>query len=111
MPVSGLSVVAMQQLEEIAERAKRCWIAIVRTTERVSRYARRSGSVRPEFGTVMFPRVRSGNRINFAALLREKYETSVVPGSFFEMPAHFRVGIAGDTDMLKRDSGLEKARN
>ena len=26
-------------------------------------------------------------------LLREKYDTSVVPGRFFEMPEHFRVGL------------------
>jgi len=30
----------------------------------------------------------------------------VVPGKFFEMPAHFRVGIAGDTGVL--EEGLER---
>jgi aspartate/methionine/tyrosine aminotransferase len=39
-------------------------------------------------------------------LLREKYETSVVPGRFFEMPEHFRLGFAGDTNVL--ESGLER---
>jgi aspartate/methionine/tyrosine aminotransferase len=39
-------------------------------------------------------------------LLRTKYETSVVPGSFFEMPAHFRLGFAGDTETLV--AGLER---
>jgi aspartate/methionine/tyrosine aminotransferase len=39
-------------------------------------------------------------------LLREKYETSVVPGSFFELPAHFRVGIAVETEVL--EGGLER---
>jgi hypothetical protein len=29
-----------------------------------------------------------------------------VPGSFFELPAHFRIGIAIDTDML--EVGLER---
>jgi aspartate/methionine/tyrosine aminotransferase len=38
--------------------------------------------------------------------LREKYETSVVPGRFFEMPEHFRIGIAADTGTL--ESGLER---
>jgi aspartate/methionine/tyrosine aminotransferase len=38
--------------------------------------------------------------------LREKYETSIVPGSFFEMPEHFRIGIAGDSEVL--ESGLER---
>ncbi len=30
-----------------------------------------------------------------------RYETSVVPGRFFEMPEHFRIGIGGETEMLE----------
>jgi hypothetical protein len=33
--------------------------------------------------------------------LREKYETSVVPGEFFEAPRHFRLGIGGETSTLR----------
>ena len=32
-------------------------------------------------------------------MLREKYETTVVPGSFFELPRHFRIGIGGETEL------------
>jgi aspartate/methionine/tyrosine aminotransferase len=39
-------------------------------------------------------------------LLREKYETAVVPGSFFEMPAHFRIGMGGDSETLV--TGLDR---
>jgi aspartate/methionine/tyrosine aminotransferase len=42
----------------------------------------------------------------FFKLLREKYETTVVPGTFFEMPQHFRIGIGGDTAGLR--AGLER---
>jgi aspartate/methionine/tyrosine aminotransferase len=62
--------------------------------------------VRPEFGTIVFPRVKHGTTEQLIALLRTKYETSVVPGSFFEMPAHFRLGFAGDTETLT--AGLER---
>jgi aspartate/methionine/tyrosine aminotransferase len=62
--------------------------------------------VRAEFGTVVFPRVRSGDSEALCRLLREKYETSVVPGAFFELPAHFRLGIAVATDVLRE--GLER---
>lgn len=48
----------------------------------------------------MFPRVTEGNSERLCELLREKYETSVVPGSFFEIPAHFRIGLGGDTETL-----------
>ena len=54
----------------------------------------------------MFPRVRSGDADPLCRLLREKYETSVVPGVFFDEPAHFRVGIAVETDVLNH--GLER---
>jgi aspartate/methionine/tyrosine aminotransferase len=36
----------------------------------------------------------------FCELLRKKYEATVVPGSFFEMPDHFRVGITTETEVL-----------
>jgi aspartate/methionine/tyrosine aminotransferase len=61
---------------------------------------------RPQFGTVVFPRLDSGNPEVFFKLLREKYETTVVPGKFFEMPQHFRIGIGGETADLR--AGLER---
>lgn len=46
-----------------------------------------------EHGTVSFPRLCGGRVDELCAVLRERYETSVVPGSFFEMPDHFRIGL------------------
>jgi aspartate/methionine/tyrosine aminotransferase len=40
------------------------------------------------------------------SFLREQYETSVVPGEFFEQPQHFRVGLCGRTEILR--GGLER---
>jgi aspartate/methionine/tyrosine aminotransferase len=95
-----LSVVAMQQLEGIGERAKQL---LDRNRQILNDFLDTRDDlevVRPEFGTVMFPRVRHGTSEKLCELLREKYETSVVPGIFFEMPAHFRIGIAGNADLL-----------
>ena len=61
---------------------------------------------RPAAGTVMFPRLKHGDPEALFALLREKYETTVVPGRFFEMPQHFRLGISGATEELR--GGLER---
>ncbi|MFL6583298.1 MAG: pyridoxal phosphate-dependent aminotransferase [Chthoniobacterales bacterium] len=61
---------------------------------------------RPLGGTVFFPRLTNGNPDEFFRLLRSKYETSVVPGEFFEMPEHFRVGIGGETEEVR--TGLER---
>jgi aspartate/methionine/tyrosine aminotransferase len=61
---------------------------------------------RPPAGSVVFPRLSRGDSEAFLELLRNKYETSVVPGKFFEMPQHFRIGIGGETAMLS--AGLER---
>jgi aspartate/methionine/tyrosine aminotransferase len=55
---------------------------------------------------VVFPRLRHGEPETFFKLLRGKYETSVVPGEFFESPQHFRLGIGGETANLR--AGLER---
>lgn len=101
-----LSVVAMQQLEGIGDRAQQLLDRNRRILNEFLDTREDLEVVRPEFGTVMFPRVRHGTSERLCQLLREKYETSVVPGVFFEMPAHFRIGIAGDTDVLI--NGLER---
>jgi hypothetical protein len=62
--------------------------------------------VRPEYGTTAFPRLLNSNPEKFFSLLRDKYETSVVPGRFFYAEDHFRIGITCDTEMLK--GGLER---
>ena len=61
---------------------------------------------KPPAGTVLFPRLTNGDPDEFFALLRDKYETTVVPGRYFEMPQHFRLGIGGDTAELRE--GLER---
>lgn len=101
-----LSVVAMQQLAEIGgpaqqllDRNRQILNDFLDTREDLD-------VIRPEFGTVMFPRVRAGTAEALCQLLREKYETSVVPGRFFEMPSHFRIGITAETDVL--EAGLER---
>jgi aspartate/methionine/tyrosine aminotransferase len=57
-------------------------------------------------GTTVFPRLRTGSATDFVALLREQFETSVVPGEFFEQPQHFRIGFCGAAETVR--SGLER---
>jgi aspartate/methionine/tyrosine aminotransferase len=101
-----LSVLAFQQIDLIGKRAQ---TLLERNRSLLNEFLDTRDdleSVRPEFGTVMFPRLRNGNAEPLCKLLQEKYETSVVPGIFFELPKHFRVGIAVDTETLK--AGLER---
>jgi aspartate/methionine/tyrosine aminotransferase len=54
----------------------------------------------PEYGTIVFPRLRSGKTDPFYELLRIRFDTSVVPGSFFDCPEHFRIGVGAPTEMV-----------
>ncbi len=55
----------------------------------------------PEVGTTVFPRLRSSDVDSFCAFLRERYETSVAPGVYFERPDYFRIGLAGEPEMTR----------
>lgn len=61
---------------------------------------------RPAFGTVVFPRLKKSSVDRMCDLLRTKYDTTVVPGRFFDMPDHFRIGIGGDLEPL--EEGLRR---
>jgi aspartate/methionine/tyrosine aminotransferase len=47
------------------------------------------------------PQLKYGNADDFCRFLRERYETTVVPGRFFEMPEYFRVGLAADPETTR----------
>jgi aspartate/methionine/tyrosine aminotransferase len=61
---------------------------------------------RPPAGTVIFPKLPNGDPETFFTLLRDTYETTVVPGKFFGAPQHFRIGIGGETENVR--GGLER---
>lgn len=54
-----------------------------------------------EHGVTAFPRWARGDTEPLDALLRSKYDTSIVPGRWFDMPDHFRVSLGGEADMVK----------
>ncbi len=64
------------------------------------RRAAESPPCEPQWGTTAFLRLKSGNVEAFLERLRQRYETSAVPGRFFEMPRHFRIGMGVNTEMF-----------
>jgi aspartate/methionine/tyrosine aminotransferase len=101
-PADLLSVVAFEHLDKIRDRAR-----VVVQADRVllanffaEHQGRAFSAVRTEYGTTAFPRLRKGNMDGFLARLRGEYETSVVPGKFFGMPEHFRMGMGVNTEMF-----------
>jgi aspartate/methionine/tyrosine aminotransferase len=57
-------------------------------------------------GVTAFPRLRCGEVDRLHARLREGYDTAIVPGRFFGLGDHFRIGVGGPTDMV--EAGLER---
>ena len=100
-PADLLSVMALDQLPQIAARAK----TLLNTNRALLKSFLDSRkdlvAIWPEAGTIVFPQLTTGHADAFCQLLMEKYETSVVPGRFFEAPDHFRIGVGGDTEKVR----------
>jgi aspartate/methionine/tyrosine aminotransferase len=97
-----LSVKAIEQIDTFARRAD----ALIEAN-RSAMVAALEGHTAIEFtipsvGTTVFPRLRGGDVAAFCQFLRDGYDTSVVPGSYFERPQYFRVGLAGDVEMTRK---------
>jgi len=101
-----LSVTALRQIDQIAARAQSILSHNRPILDRFLDARSDLIVVRPEIGSVMFPRLARGRVDELCSLLRQKYETTVVPGRFFEMPDHIRIGIGGEADEL--GEGLER---
>jgi aspartate/methionine/tyrosine aminotransferase len=88
-----LSVIALKNLERIITRSREILDANRKLLNSFFRSRNDLDYKEQKFGTVSFPRLKHGSVDTLASLLAEKYETSIVPGRFFEMPEHFRIGL------------------
>ena len=105
-PAERMSVTAFEHLAQFRERARELLNANRPLVEAFLDSRADLECFRPAAGSVFFPRLSQSDPEMFFKLLREKYETSVVPGAFFEAPRHFRLGIGGETAALQ--AGLER---
>lgn len=101
-----LSTVALDHLDRVAERANGLLSRNRSALDRFLDGRPDVDAVRTPAGTTCFPRLRGGSVDRLCRHLRDAYDTSVVPGEFFEMPEHFRIGIGGEPDMVAE--GLER---
>ena len=126
-PTELLSVVAFARLDQISARMK----ALLDTNRALLKSFLDSRSdldyFWPEYGTIVFPRLRTSRKSSWSAaapgceenslqaegnmstdttedfctMLRNNFDTSVVPGRFFEMPDRFRVGVGIATEAVR----------
>jgi aspartate/methionine/tyrosine aminotransferase len=105
-PAELLAVIALDNLDRIRDRAR----ALLETNRAlVNEFLAGHPELDCEpsrLGTTVFPRLSTGRAPEFVGLLREQFETSVVPGEFFEQPQHFRIGFCGTTETVR--GGLER---
>jgi len=90
-----MSALGFDHLDELARRAQAILNRNRPLLDRFLDSRQDLQAVRSPAGTLAFPRLTQGDADAFCRYLRERYETSVVPGRFFDMPRHFRIGIGG----------------
>ncbi len=99
-PGQLLAVAAFKHLNRLREKARR----IVDTDRKLLRkfLAQQSiiSAVWTDWGTTSFVQLQNGDVDIFLKRLRTEFDTSAVPGRFFEMPGHFRIGMGVNTKMF-----------
>jgi len=99
-PGELLSVAAFKHLSLLRERACLIVEADRKLLHEFLAQQPALSAVKTDWGTTSFVRLRNGNADVFLNRLRDNFETSVVPGRFFEMPDHFRIGMGVSTEMF-----------
>jgi aspartate/methionine/tyrosine aminotransferase len=101
-----LDVAVFKHLNRFREKARR----IVDEDRKLLRdfLVQQSGvsAVWTDWGTTSFVQLTDGNTDDFLERLRAEFDTSAVPGRYFEMPDYFRIGMGVNTEMFA--GGLDR---
>ena len=101
-----LSLLALERLAEVAEGIP-ALLARNRTLANAFFAGRDELEVAPMTHNVTcFPRLRHGDVDTLNARLRAHYDTAIVPGRFFGLADHFRLGVGNPTGIV--EAGLER---
>ncbi len=105
-PAERMAVIALDNLDRVRNRARTLLDTNRALVNNLLAVHSELDCAPSRFGTTVFPRLKTGNTAEFVQKLRNEFETSVVPGDFFEAPAHFRIGFCGETETVR--GGLER---
>lgn len=105
-PAELLSVLAFEHLDKIRERARKVVQADRVLLADFLDSQKQISTVRTTFGTTAIIQLLQGEAQAFLSLLRAEFETSAVPGKFFGLPNHLRIGMGVDTKMF--GEGLQR---
>lgn len=90
------SVLAFANVDALAERSRKLLSHNRKRWEAFLAAHPMLAAIRSEHAIIAFPRFIPGNVDDFCTMLRKRYDTTVVPGRFFEMPNHFRIALGGE---------------
>ncbi|HUA60674.1 MAG TPA: pyridoxal phosphate-dependent aminotransferase [Verrucomicrobiae bacterium] len=99
-PGELLSVAAFEHLPLLRDRARRIVDADRAALNTFLDFESGVAGPRTKHGTTAFLKPVGRDCDHFIEALRSHYETSVVPGRFFEEPGYFRVGMGVDHEMF-----------
>jgi aspartate/methionine/tyrosine aminotransferase len=108
-PGQLLAVAAFKHLDLLRERARRIVNADRALLRRFLIQQSKLSAAWTDWGTTSFvqlPAREGKNADDFLRKLRAEFDTSAVPGHFFEMPDHFRIGMGVNTEMFAE--GLDR---
>ena len=103
-----LSVAVFKHLNLLREKARRIVEADRKLLLDFLTEESALSAVWTEWGTTSFVQALDRNADDFLRKLRAEHDTSAVPGRFFEMPDHFRIGMGVNTEMFAE--GLKRIR-
>jgi hypothetical protein len=101
-----LAVAVFKHLNRLREKARPIVEADRKLLRDFLRQQAAISAVWTDWGTTSFVQLRDRNADDFLDKLRTEFETSAVPGRFFEMPDHFRIGMGVNTEMFAE--GLDR---
>jgi aspartate/methionine/tyrosine aminotransferase len=101
-PSEVLSSVAFRKLPAISTRAKSMLNENRALLRKFLESRNELDYFWPEYGTIVFPSLKSGKVDALCDLLRNDFGTTVVPGRFFECPDRLRIGVGGETESVRQ---------
>jgi aspartate/methionine/tyrosine aminotransferase len=101
-----MAVAAFERLDSIAEKQRALLDANRALLKQFIESRSDLDCYWPEYGTIIFPKVRNGRSTEFPQFFREQFQGTVVPGEFFEVPERFRIGVGLPTEQI--EASLER---
>ena len=95
-----LAVAVFKHLNRLREKARRIVDADRELLRKFLERQSALSAVWTDWGTTSFVQLRNRSADDFLERLRTEFDTSAVPGRFFEMPDHFRIGMGVNTEMF-----------